>query len=123
LNKKLRCLHPLRPVLDDLEFAEKQKAGLAFYSSGNSITTTTIRPRPRPKLHHNEHMNPALIGDASAVNPFASHEIEDIWHPEAKAARKKMYADSDERQPTEQERKTTLDHAAITAAFRHGYSR
>jgi excisionase family DNA binding protein len=127
-----------RKQLDDLEFAERYTAGEASDSMGNTITggnrnwrsqgpVTAIGPRsPRRKAKPSpfSHMNPALLGDASAQpHKITSDETEERWHPGHLKRKEAMYADAKIKMPSEQEQKQSLDVAAISAAFRAGYSR
>jgi excisionase family DNA binding protein len=124
---------PLSPFeqqqLSDLEFSERFKAGEATDSIGNTKTRSsrTIigprEPRVRVRLLGNEHMTSPTGNTNVPTNRINSDELEERWHPGAAERKEKMYADSGERQPSTQETKKALDHAAIAAAFRAGYSR
>jgi excisionase family DNA binding protein len=127
-----------RRQLEDLEFAEKYVAGEATDSMGNTITggnrnwrahgpVTAIGPRssePKTKPDLFSHMNPALLGNANAPhNLIDSDDVAERWHPGHAKRKEAMYADAKIKVPSQQEQKQSLDLAAISAAFRAGYSR
>jgi excisionase family DNA binding protein len=127
-----------RRQLDDLEFAEKYVAGEATDSMGNSITggnpnwrahgpVTALGPRsPRPKQRPDlfSHMVKGTLSDPTAPhNPVDSDEVEELRHPSHLKRKADMYQNTGLKKPSDQERKQVLDVAAISAAFRAGYSR
>jgi excisionase family DNA binding protein len=126
---------PLTPYeqkqLDDLEFAEKYKAGNACDSFGNSIKNAkvsllgpVVEAHAPARQFGDSHMVEGLkIKTDSPPSAISSDEFQERWHPGQARRMDEMREAQGFRKPSQQERKQALDSSMILAAMRQGYSR
>jgi hypothetical protein len=90
-----------------------------FPTKGPQTLLGPQAPKERVKADSTVHMDPALIGDLTALpNPVDSDAFNELWHPGTADKKAQMYAQCGVRPLSQQQQKEYNDRLALHAAFR-----